>query len=371
MKTILTIIISCALSLGGTYYLLTKAPLSWFTDVQKHLFGTTAITTIQGSDTISASRTTINNNFSSLNSNKVEISALAATTSLQNLVIPVGQISGVLAVANGGTASTSLTSNQVILGNTTSGFKVVNGLGSSGQFLTSGGAGVPPTWASASVDQTQNYSWSGNHNFTGNTYIKNLNASSTININGVALSFPAIQGASGLSLINDGSGNLTWSQQANKQYSMASTTSVTFNTNTLGSSASLIVPAGVLTASSTVTISGYFTCVNTGTNTNNCTMTLTNGSGDTFASCSMTVGTSKIGTGIFSATLASNNSLSVQAGVGNLIQIDNSAGIFIKECNGSATANFANSQSFKVTIQGSNNAGNTATINSFSLIVRP
>lgn len=185
MKTLLTIIVSVVLSLGGTYLLLTKAPLSWFPESVKHLFGTTAITNILGSDTISGSRTTINNNFSSLNANKAEISAVSGTTTLSSLANVGTILTGVwnataIAVGFGGTGTTSPTSNLVMLGNGASGFKTVNGFGTSGQFLTSGGAGIAPTWASATVDQTQNYTWTGKHFFTSDFVVNNSTASSTI-----------------------------------------------------------------------------------------------------------------------------------------------------------------------------------------------
>jgi hypothetical protein len=56
--------------------------------------------------------------------------------------------------------------------------KTVNGFGTSGQFLTSNGAATAPSWQSASVDQTQAYTWTGLHTFTGGWVVNN--ASSTI-----------------------------------------------------------------------------------------------------------------------------------------------------------------------------------------------
>jgi hypothetical protein len=51
-----------------------------------------------------------------------------------------------LSVAQGGTGENSLTSHAVLLGNDTSAVTTVSGLGSSGQVLTSNGAGTAPTW---------------------------------------------------------------------------------------------------------------------------------------------------------------------------------------------------------------------------------
>lgn len=182
-------------------------------------FGT-SLTTILGTDQLSTSRVTINDNFTALNNGKIEVgtTSVASITTLANLAT-VGTItSGIwqgtaIDVARQGTGTTSPTSNQIMFGDGASGFKVI-GFGNNGQALVSGGAGVAPSWSSVSVDQTQNYNWSGNHNFTGNTTVKNLSASSTsanpLTLNGVSFNTPSTQGASSTVLVNDGSGNLKW-----------------------------------------------------------------------------------------------------------------------------------------------------------------
>jgi hypothetical protein len=71
----------------------------------------------------------------------------SSTTTLTNKTIDVSQLSGVVAVANGGTGSNSLTTNGVLLGNSTSALKTVSP-GTSGNVLTSDGtswASVAPT----------------------------------------------------------------------------------------------------------------------------------------------------------------------------------------------------------------------------------
>ena len=66
-----------------------------------------------------------------------------STTTLTNKTIGVSQLSGNVAVTNGGTGTGSLTTNGVLLGNSTSALKTVSP-GSSGNVLTSDGT----TWAS-------------------------------------------------------------------------------------------------------------------------------------------------------------------------------------------------------------------------------
>lgn len=82
-----------------------------------------------------------------------------------------------LTTANGGTGSTTLSSNQVLLGNSTGAINVVSGFGSSGQTLQSQGAGVAPQWAANTTDQAANYVWTGTHTF--NSFSNFLTASST------------------------------------------------------------------------------------------------------------------------------------------------------------------------------------------------
>lgn len=59
-------------------------PLSWFDLFTEPILGST-ITTIQGSDTLSASRSVINTNFSNLNTDKLESGSSAASLTITNL----------------------------------------------------------------------------------------------------------------------------------------------------------------------------------------------------------------------------------------------------------------------------------------------
>ena len=175
------ILLSSAISITITlliavmaYYLMPVDPIMVIGD--EDMLGAT-ITTINASDRLTDSRSVINTNFTNLNSAKIEVSTttLPNITTLENLVT-VGTLTtgtwnaDTLTVAYGGTGSTTLLSNAVLLGNGTSGITSVSGYGTAGQFLTSNGAGSAPTWQSASVDQSQDYVWTGNHHFnTGTT----------------------------------------------------------------------------------------------------------------------------------------------------------------------------------------------------------
>lgn len=195
------------------------------------------ITTINGTDSLTASRPTINTNFTNLNTDKIEVAttSLGNITTLSNLVTVGTLTSGSLGsgfttvvVARGGTGSTTLSANQVLLGNGTGNISVVSGLGSNGQFLTSGGAGAAPTWTTSSIDLTANYSWTGNNNFAGAiTNVKNFNASTTQIIGGITYVYPSAQGSASTALTNDGSGNLSWSDGTSYDSNIISRTGTT------------------------------------------------------------------------------------------------------------------------------------------------
>jgi hypothetical protein len=147
------------------------------------------ITTIDGSDKLKDSRVVINTNFTNLNTDKMEWSSWYATTSAPQLttlsnLVTVGTITSgtwngtTITVSRGGTGSTTLSANNVLLGNGTS--AIINvPAGTSGQFLTASTTGNPPYWASASVNQGDNYTWTGTHTFNGTTTANNLLISSS------------------------------------------------------------------------------------------------------------------------------------------------------------------------------------------------
>lgn len=171
-----------------TFGIQNYVPLNWIDFLQPKILGTTSITTIAGSDTISGSRTTINNNFSSLNSNKIEnsTSSVAAITTLPNLIsigtITTGVWTGTaLTVSKGGSGTTTWSTGQVIVGNGSSGATTTNGWGTSGQFLTSSGPGVVPAWTTSAIDTTLAYNFTGGVRFTSasTTIIGNLGVGTT------------------------------------------------------------------------------------------------------------------------------------------------------------------------------------------------
>ncbi len=213
----------------------------------------TTVTQISGSDKLSDLDTLINTVSSELNVGKMEISTttLPLLTTLVNLVTVGALNSGSLTsnfsaipVLIGGTGTTAPTVYRTMMGDGANGFTVASTTGTSGQFWTSGGAGAYSSWTTSSINETDNY------NFTGTIFnIKNLFASSTVAnplvLNTVSYNLPSLDGASSTSLQTDGSGGLTWnpsSELATTTTSGASIFSSTASTTVFTFS----VPANIL-----------------------------------------------------------------------------------------------------------------------------
>lgn len=187
MNIFFTIAISAIATIGSFFGVYNYVPLRYLQPEKPLVVGST-ITTINGSDTLSSSRSVINTNFANLNADKIEatqttLNSLTSATSLASIgTITSGVWNGsTVTVPYGGTGSTTLSSNQILLGNGTSALKVVSGLGTSGQFLTSGGAGVAPTWTTGGTDTAGTYNWTGLHTFNATTTMATSTvASSTI-----------------------------------------------------------------------------------------------------------------------------------------------------------------------------------------------
>ena len=177
------VITMSALAVG--YY---KMPIG-FLEPKNDTVGAT-ITTINGSDTISSSRSVINSNFANLNASKIEtsttslplITTLSGLTTASSLNTIGTIISGVwhgsiIPALYGGTGQSSFTANSILLGNGSSALTNTD-TGTDGQQLTYSSSSKP-FWSNPGINQTLAYSWSGSHSFSSTT-----NISAPLNISG-------------------------------------------------------------------------------------------------------------------------------------------------------------------------------------------
>lgn len=259
MSILLNIAVSVATVLASAWGVYNFVPLQTFDLLEigndrEPRFGL-ATTSIAATDTLRDSRAVINDNFLYLDRYRI-----ANSTTTLPLLTGVGTITSgtwngtTIAVANGGTGSTTLAANLVLLGNGTTQVGVVNGTGASGQFLTSNGAGANPSWTTSSVDLAATYAWTGRHTFaaqfgvgtstpsTGTAGVQNsLNVSGAIETanltatgtltwgtNKIPYTAPSTQGALGSALVNNGSGGLSWTEPiSNERARVRRTSSIT------------------------------------------------------------------------------------------------------------------------------------------------
>lgn len=106
MNYIATIIVTLATMFLGAFGLYNYVPLDYLEGAQKERLFSSTVTTINGSDTLSASRSTINTNFSNLNTDKLQSGDTAATLTITTLTAPTVNTNGI-------TQSTSATSTFV------------------------------------------------------------------------------------------------------------------------------------------------------------------------------------------------------------------------------------------------------------------
>jgi hypothetical protein len=90
-----------------------------------------------------------------------------ATTQLTGSVSLTTQVSGILPGANGGTGLSSITQYEVVIGGAANTLTQVASVGTSGQVLTSAGAGAAPTWQTPTITPGD-ITLTDNHIFVGN-----------------------------------------------------------------------------------------------------------------------------------------------------------------------------------------------------------
>lgn len=222
MSTLLTVGISLFATVASFFGMYNYMPLDWLQVNETPRFGST-ITTINGSDTLSSSRSVINTNFSNLNTDKMELSTWYATTSAAQITtlgtITTGNWNATaIPVNKGGTGTTSPSIYMVMLGNGSNGLTMASSTGTSGQVFASNGAGAYPSFQTITTNTAADYTWTGGHIFTASSThsaTTSISASSVTNnaliLNGVAYAFPSSQGSANQILRNDGSGNISWS----------------------------------------------------------------------------------------------------------------------------------------------------------------
>lgn len=207
MKYLVNIILSLLVFVGAYNYL----PL----DLVSFNHGTpklgSTITTILGTDTLSASRTVINTNFSNLNTDKIESTYSGSLSSLTGVgTLTSGTWNATAITAQyGGTGRATLTSGAILYGNGTGQVSLLGPCSDNQVPLYT--ASVPGCGSSA-IDGTQNYNWTGTNTF------KIFTSSTTIRLSqggaGYTLIFPtSAMTASSVPKFLDTSGTIVYERE--------------------------------------------------------------------------------------------------------------------------------------------------------------
>lgn len=232
-------------------------------------------------------------------------------------------------------------------------------------------------------DLTAAYTLSGQHTFTGGivstasstlaattTVLANSATNNALVLNGIAYAFPSSQPAFPAVLRTNGSGVLSW--KADGPYTYATTTDSTV-ANASATTTTITIPAGVLTASSTISVRAAGVCVSTGSAL--CTFDVRTTGGIPLISGTVSSPTSGITErAMWNALIQSNNSTSAQVGTMNWSAINTGtvSGVSAGQVssNEATTAiNFSNSLTLFLVITANNAA--TFTLNNATIVVTP
>ena len=153
------------------------------------------------------------------------------------------------------------------------------------------------------IDQTASYTFSGANTFSATTTIAASSATNNaLNLNGIDYAFPSTQGASSTILMTNGAGGLTWNKSKTVRYSYIGTANVSAsgeagNISAYATSTGVTIPAGVLNASSTISVSFNADCGES-SGDGNCHYALRNAAGATLADCQTGVITTSYNTSL-------------------------------------------------------------------------
>ncbi len=131
------------------------------------------------------------------------------------------------------------------------------------------------------LDLTEAFTWSGAHIFNSTVDIE-ADAGANVTFNTVAYEYPSSDGSNGQVLQTSGAGVLSYTNNSAGAFTFSTTTDIV--TTTSATTSPLVIPAGGLTASSTIEVWGSTSCVDSSGGAA-CTFELRDSAGVTMASC--------------------------------------------------------------------------------------
>lgn len=244
---------------------------------------------------------------------------------------------------------------------------------------------ISPFFIASSSDYF--YNWGATMMFNSSTTANattSLSASNVLSkaliLNNIPYAFPSTQGASSSVLTNNGSGSLVWMPPSSRQYSYSTTTTFQLDTaNGFATSSpyntSFVIPANVLTASSTIQFKGNFFCKNSANGDQNCLIFLKDIGGATITTIDVNTDNATDQEYAFDVMITSNGiSASNQIGIGSAVNYSTlrtsstvNGGTSVAT---TGTFNLAAGISL-VVVQRSTGANTSVNIKNYSIVVNP
>lgn len=227
---------------------------------------------------------------------------------------------------------------------------------------------IKQTW----LNLTESFTYSGGLNSTATTTLagSSVNGNAVV-INTVPYQFPSTVCSSGQVWINNGSGVWSCSSISNTKYSLVTTTDIVA-ANGFATSTPLNIPASVMTASSTITVTANGSCVSTGSAT--CTFHVRNAAGVDMATESSSPASGQTWRMNLTFNIFANNSTSAQTYTSQNTSMDTGTISAIVAGNvnnseGTSAINTASALSIYGVIEANNAA--TYTLSNMTITVNP
>lgn len=229
---------------------------------------------------------------------------------------------------------------------------------------------INPVFQATSTGNT--YNWGAAMVFTASTTFA-ANSSNKISFNGLSYFFPPGRAASSTALMENGSGGLSFETTRSEPFTYASTTGMS-STNNFATTTMITIPAGVLTASSTIQVVGHYTATTNGGGS----VWLRDGTGATIAALTVASDLSSTSHGNFTFTVVGNNSISSQTSISSgeavfsqtATTCGGAACSFVHDLYNAQTSsvNFANALTLNIVLNG---GSGTLTLTAVTVIVNP
>lgn len=210
--------------------------------------------------------------------------------------------------------------------------------------------------------------WTGSNAFNATTTISASGLSSApVIFNSVSYKFPSAQGGMFSVIRNDGSGNLSWGGSPRLNY--ATSTAIISN-NGFATSTALVVPAGVMTASSTILFQAGINPAASAT----CSYFLSTSEGTRIASSTVSASSANQFLGSLSGMVFMNNAVSSQVGhtqiyAGNNGVINAAVGFSSGSTDITSSVDFSSQQSLVAVVQ--SKSANNCTLSDFFMTISP